>query len=88
MKPIKLEVVGYDDSIDKPDKDGFRVMRIFSKDKGEYSIKRWNKVGNWTLQKRKSKGFNWITLRDNHVEQIRKGGTLLVDNDILKGVNA
>lgn len=70
-----------------PDKDGFKIMRIFPKGKGVYSLKRWNKVGNWTLQKRRGRvsgPFSWLPVSDEQAKQLISGEKCLVDEDIIQ----
>ena len=83
MNKVKLKIVGHVPE-EKPDKDGFTIMRAFSNDKGTYSLKRWNDVGNWTLQKQRHGRFSWITLTEFDADSIIRGDRRTIDTDIIQ----
>jgi len=89
---IKLKKVGEIEDFDKKqvDKDGWTKCRLFGKGKATYVIKRWNKKGNYTLQKKfpKQNEFSWIPLghlidKVGWFKHLMKGGRITVDEDIL-----
>ncbi len=82
----KLKIVGHE-PMSKADKKGFFIMRMFSKEKGVYSLKRWNGEGNWTLQKKRGDRFAWISVTDADANSLINGERRTVDEDTLQVEN-
>ena len=87
---IKLKIVGHEPAA-KPDKEGFLPIPFFSKSKGKYKISfnEKNSACLWKFTKGDASCVPHICLtgKDGEpadaVEHLEKGGTIIVDQDIL-----
>ena len=82
----ELKIVGQQ-QLPPPDKDGFRLMRIFPDKTGSYTLSRWNGDGNWVLKKRmgnKHGTFSWCPISDEQANHIINGNQLIIDEDIVQ----
>ncbi|KKM24319.1 hypothetical protein LCGC14_1606290 [marine sediment metagenome] len=81
-KPLLLNIVGRDDSVDGIQKDGSNRMRIFPRYLGHYSLK--NEEGKWTLHKIGKNDAHWIFVNPQYMKNLLAGGKILVDEHILE----
>ena len=82
----QLMIVGHK-SLPGPDKKGFQAMRIFSADKGVYSLKRWGGQGDWTIQKQMGKDkntYSWLPIDDKQAKQLISGKQFRIDEDVIQ----
>jgi len=84
IKPILLKVVGHD----KEETDAKQVflqspqVRVFPLSPGHYSIKYVEEK--WTLNKETKNDSHWIFINASYVINLKAGGKILVDEDILE----
>ncbi len=82
-KQILLKIVGHDKKVMKAEWKGSFRVRLFPKGPGHYSLK-LNEENQWTLNKLTKNDSLWILFKHIQVTHLLEGGTILVDEDILR----